>query len=66
MILGGVIVFVIASIIQSLGGSNMFSDSYYSQGALIDFLIEITFVPGWILTGVLILGGGARLIAGKG
>ena len=57
-IVGGVIVFIICSIIQGIGGSSMFATEYYvPDSALLDTLMNITFYPGWAITvGLIILG----------
>jgi hypothetical protein len=47
----GIAIFIVCSIIQSFGESTMFSDNYYSTGnEILDLLIEIVFIPGWIGT----------------
>jgi len=64
MIGGGVGVFIIASIIQALGDSSMFSTYYYETGnVVIDLLVNFTFYPGWILTGALIVMGVLALLS---
>lgn len=48
--------FIVSSLIQGLGESTMFSMNYTSTGnVFLDFLIDVTFVPGWLATGVLTL-----------
>ncbi len=47
-------VFVVCSLIQSWCGSSMFDSTYPSSlGFFQDLLVNLTFYPGWILTGVL-------------
>jgi hypothetical protein len=44
-------VFVICSIVQAMGDSNMFSTSYaVPDSAIVELLMNVTFYPGWILT----------------
>jgi hypothetical protein len=55
---GGVGIFIIASIIQGIGGSSMFSLTYHQPDSVIlNILMKISFWPGWILSVLLILGG---------
>jgi hypothetical protein len=64
-IIVGIAIFVACSIIQAFGDSNMFSNNYYSTGnEILDLLIEIVFVPGWIVTIGCIGTGVIRLFAG--
>lgn len=49
MIAAGVGVFIIASIIQAMVGSSMFSDYYYiPDSALLDALVYPSWQFGWI------------------
>jgi hypothetical protein len=63
----GIVVFVICSIVQAIGGSNMFTDRYYPPDNLIlDLLMQITWWPGWLATiGCLLYGGSQALFAKK-
>lgn len=59
---GAVGVFVVCSIIQAAGGSSMFSQDYYPpDSVLLDFAMNMTFWPGWLLTGALLLAAGGAL-----
>ena len=62
---GAVAVFVICSIIQASDGSSMFSGSYpASIGPVQEFLVNVTFYPGWGLTVVLAFVGVVKLVTG--
>lgn len=66
LILAGIGVFIFCSIIQAAGGSHMFTRSYIPpDNGLLDFLMNITWWPGWIITGGLIVGGIRALIQSK-
>lgn len=57
-IIAGIVVFIVCSAIQSLGDSSMFSFAFYKTGnALLDIIISITMIPGWIATVILIVNG---------
>jgi hypothetical protein len=60
---GGVVVFIVCSIIQAAFGSSMFDGSYYpSQVGIIGaLLINFTFWPGWLVTLGCIVGGIAAM-----
>ena len=46
-----VAVFVLCSIIQAMGDSDMFSTSYYEPDSpILDLLMNLTFFPGWFAT----------------
>lgn len=59
---GAVAVFIVASIIQAACGSSMFSSSYASTSLVQDLLINVTFLPGWLLTAALALAGVKKLM----
>lgn len=62
-IVGGLAVFVVCWIVQAtMGDSSMFSMTYADRGFLQGLLVNVTFWPGWILTGVLIGGGIVDLV----
>ena len=65
LIAAGIAVFIVASIIQAVLGSSMFSSSYTSTGLVQDLLINVTFWPGWLLTIALIIAGARLLVTGK-
>lgn len=57
-------VFVVASIVQAIGGSSMFSTTYAEPDSFVlDLIMNLTFWPGWILTAALLVGGTRTLIA---
>ena len=57
-IVGGIAVFIACWIVQAtMGDSSMFSMSYVNRGTLQGLLVNVTFWPGWILTGALIVAG---------
>ena len=60
-----VVVFIICCIIQAACGSSMFSSSYADTGLIKGLLINVTFYPGWLLTGALAVGGIKSLVTGK-
>ncbi|MDR3107273.1 MAG: hypothetical protein LBU05_03620 [Bifidobacteriaceae bacterium] len=67
MIIGGVIVFMICSIIQNAGDSSMFSLTFHRQDStLLNLLLKFTWWPGWILTVVLIVTGVKILMSSQG
>jgi hypothetical protein len=66
MIGAAVVVFIICAVVQGACGSSMFSSSYSSStGAIQSLLVNLTFYPGWLLTGVLALGGIAKTLTGE-
>lgn len=51
----GIAVFVVCSIVQAAGGTHMFSGSFPEPDSLIlEFLIQVTWWPGWLATIALI------------
>ena len=59
-------VFIVCSIIQAACGSSMFASSYVDSGnALKGLLINLTFWPGWVLTGAFAVRGGAELLKSR-
>lgn len=51
----GVAVFVIASIVQGIGGSHMFTMEFQEPDSFVlELLVQATWWPGWVLTVVLI------------
>lgn len=59
-VVGAVTVFVICCAVQAAGDSSMFSTSYPDpENALLDVAMNVTFWPGWLLTGALLLKAGA-------
>lgn len=66
LIVGGIVVFLVCSIIQGLGDSSMFSLSFYRTGnTFLDILISISMIPGWIATFALVVSGIRRLMNTK-
>lgn len=64
LILFGVGIFIVASIVQGACGSSMFSSRYSSDvGAIKEFLINVTFWPGWVVSGGLVLRGVLTMFA---
>jgi hypothetical protein len=62
-IVGGVVVFIICSVIQGIGDSSMFSTQYYKpDNLLLELLMNVTFWPGWLATAGLIICGVAKII----
>lgn len=62
---GAVGVFVVCSIIQSMGDTSMFSSTYYEpDNFILDLLIVVTFYPGWLMTAALAFGGVAAIFRG--
>jgi hypothetical protein len=60
--IGAAAVFIIASMIQAAGGSHMFELMYYEpESKLLSVLMKISWWPGWIITGGLIIRGIAAL-----
>ena len=58
-------VFIVCSLIQAAGGSSMFSASYADpDNFLLGLLMNVTFYPGWLLTGALTLGGLGLMVSG--
>jgi len=57
-IAGGIAIFAICSFIQANAGSSMFSLTYAAtEDAVLKTLVNVTFVPGWVLTvGLITLG----------
>lgn len=56
-------VFIVCSVIQGVAGSSMFSSSYRADiNAILDFLVNVTFYPGWIATALLLLYGVLTLL----
>ena len=64
-IVAAIAVFIVCSIIQAAGGSSMFSGNYYHSGVGVDILVNLTFIPGWIVTGFLLLRGIVILATGS-
>lgn len=61
---GAVAVFIVCSIVQGIGGTSMFSDTYSQpDSAFLDFLLQVTWWPGWILIIALLVGAGKSLVA---
>ena len=49
-------VFIFCSVVQGIGGSNMFSTTFPDPGnPLMEGLMQVTFYPGWGLTVALTL-----------
>lgn len=64
MIGAAVVVFILASIVQGIGGSSMFSTTYAEpDNFVLDLLMNVTFWPGWLATGALLFGGIAKLVS---
>lgn len=54
----GIAVFIVCSIVQSAGDSNMFTTSFEDPGnAFLALLMQLTWWPSWIAT-VLLIGAG--------
>ena len=61
---GAVGVFIVCSIIQGIGHSNMFSMSYPEpDNVLVGLLLNVTFYPGWLLIGSLVMYGVASFFS---
>lgn len=55
-LVGAVGVFIICSIVQGLGHSNMFSTSYPQPDSMVlDALMNVTFYPGWAMIALLVV-----------
>jgi hypothetical protein len=66
LIAAAVGVFVIASIVQAIGGSSMFSFNYAEPDSFIlDILMNATFYPGWLLSGALLVAGIKTLLSNE-
>ena len=67
LVLGAALaVFIVCALIQAACGSNMFSSSYSpSTGVVKTLLVNLTFYPGWLLTGALALFGLKMLVTGE-
>lgn len=59
-------IFVVCSMVQAMGGSSMFSTSFPDPGNLLfELLMQVTFWPGWALTGYFAFRGVVMLVADK-
>lgn len=59
-------VWIVCFIIQAACGASMFSTSYADPGSAIkDFLINVTFWPGWGVSGALAFRGVAEMVKDK-
>jgi hypothetical protein len=55
-------VFIVCSLVQAAGDSSMFSQGYYEpDSAILDIAMNVTFWPGWLATGGLLLAAAATL-----
>lgn len=43
-------VFLVCSLVQAMAGSSMFAGSFEATNPVMEFLVQITFWPGWLLT----------------
>ena len=64
-IAAGIGVFIVCSIIQGVGGSSMFANTYVTtNNETLDMLMSVTWWPGWVAT-VLFIIAGVRLLFTK-
>ncbi|WP_052664704.1 hypothetical protein [Nitriliruptor alkaliphilus] len=60
----GIAVFIVCWIIQAtMGGSSMFSTTYTHRGFVQGLLVDVTFWPGWLMTGALVGKGVMQIVA---
>lgn len=59
-------IFIGCSIVQAMGGSNMFSSSFTDpDNPILEFLMQLTWWPGWIAIGYFGLFGAAMILTGR-
>ena len=67
VIAAGVGVFIVCSIVQGIGGSSMFESSFQDpDNFLLELLMQVTFWPGCLATGALVLLGFTMVLSKRG